>query len=167
MKRGTRLVGSAAILQLLSFAYGFSGEQLWFWYSRCGGPTMVLEVTLDQKPILRALIPVCHAERTTTLTRNQAHVLRKRFKPTRDIDWVLFRKEPERTTSEQELQLSISQPEAVPDAVAIDVVVSMRDRVYMAAVIAAHPDRRDETEIAEGLVVATYPHGPDTTTKDR
>lgn len=154
-------------LLLVSSALAIEEGPVWFWYSHCGGPSMVLEVTLDRKPILKASIPLCHGERTEGLNRNGAHVLKKRFKPPRAIVWSGFRHEPDRTAPGQQLQLTFSQPNAESDSVAILVNVAGGDRVYMAAVHVAHPDRRDDTEIAEGLVLSTYPRTMEDKTKDQ
>ena len=59
------------------------------------------------------------------------------------------------------LTFSLWQAEAGVTDLSLGVSVMDKDKqtIFMNKVHVAHPDRRDETEIAAGVVIATYPHG--------
>ena len=132
---------------------------VWFWHTACGGPTMTLEVRFDKRVVYRASIPLCRMNRDTKTEEKAPRVLDVPFAATRSIKWVGYRDAPDVTPRGQRLHLNLWQAGADPDDLIIGVSAVDEAVIYMNTVHIAHPDRRDETEVAQGLVVVTYPSG--------
>ena len=153
-----RVTAVAALLFVAPPPMRASAEDpVWCWYTSCGGPTIVVEVRLDNQLIHKTTIPLCHVRREAAPTRDESRVVDVHFTPSRAIEWTGYRDKPDVTPSGHSLALNLWQAGADPDALTIGVTVADGRMLYMNTVHIAHPDRRDETEIARGVVVATYP----------
>ena len=130
---------------------------LWFWFSKCSGPTMTLEVRLDKDIIYQSAIPLCHARRDSANSQGQEHRIHFTFRPRRSITWTGYRDQVDLTGAAQALEGDMWEAGADPDALLIGVTFADADKIYINTIHIAHPTQRDETEIARGLVVASYP----------
>ena len=119
---------------------------------------MSIEIQLDGSTISRTEFPVCRAERDRPESQGQ-HIGRIRFsfKPSRSIVWKGYRDEKDVTKAGQTLDADIWQAGADPDALVIGVSFSDRNAIHMNTIHIAHPTRRDESEVAQGLNVISFP----------
>jgi len=146
-----------ALLLLVSFARASEEGPVWFWYSNCGGPTMVIEVRLDKQLLHTTSVPLCHAQRDDTRTQDESRSVIVRFTPSRAIEWSGYRDQPDVSPPGHKLELTLWQAGADPDDLLIGVSAAGDEMLYMNTIHIAHPSQRDESEIADGLVVVTYP----------
>jgi len=130
---------------------------VWFWYTSCGGPAMTLEVRFDKQVVYTASMPLCRMHRQAKTEEKPARVLDVPFEAPRSIKWEGYRDAPDITKQGQRLHLNLWQAGANPNDLIIGVSAIDNATIYMNTVHIAHPDRRDETEIAQGLVIVTYP----------
>jgi hypothetical protein len=136
-------------------------DTVWVWFTSCGGPTLTVEILIDKKVVHKTSVSICHTDSDTLRARNESRSIEVRLTPTRDITWSGYRDLPEVAPAGRPLTLSLWQVEAGVTDLSIGVSAMDKDKqnIYMNKVHVAHPDRRDETEIAAGVVVATFPHG--------
>lgn len=120
---------------------------------------MNLEVRLDQKVIYKSSFPLCRAERSSVHSQGRARKLHFLFKPRRAIVWRGYKDEDETTDPNQPIAGDIWLAGADPDALLIGISFSTHDSIYMNTIHIAHPARRDQSEVAAGLVVITNPVG--------
>jgi len=73
------------------------------------------------------------------------------------IVWSGYRETSDRTRAGQALDFNIWQAGADSEALTFGVTVTRADRILMNTVHIGHPDKRDESAIATGLTLATYP----------
>jgi len=131
---------------------------VWSWFATCGGPAMAIEVRLDGATICKAEFPVCHADRERVESQGQwIGKIRFSFSPSRSIIWKGYRDTTDITKAGQVLKADLWQAGADPDDLLIGVSFSDQNTIYMNTIHIAHPTRRDESEIAKGLTVVTYP----------
>jgi hypothetical protein len=130
---------------------------VWFWFAECGGPTMRLEVQLDQKVIYTSSFPLCRAERSSTYSDGQKSKLQFSFTPGRPIVWTGYRDEDDTTGPGQALEGDIWLAGADPDDMMLGVGFIAEDTIYMNTIHIAYPDKPSQTEIASGLTVLTTP----------
>lgn len=130
---------------------------VWYWFTACGGPKMALEVHLDQRVLYQSAIPLCHAARGSPASQGHERRISFGFTPHRAIEWKGYRDEPDVTGPEDELDADIWLAGADPDALILGVSFRTADAIYMNTVHIAHPSQRDETELANGLVLITTP----------
>jgi len=134
---------------------------VWFWFVTCGGPDMTLEIRLDKRIIFKSSFPLCHADRSSTYGRGAAKRLHFAFKPHRAIVWQGYRDEDDTSPANRAIECDIWLAGSDPDALLLGVSFNSSDTIYMNTIHIAGPTQRDQTEIASGLVVTTYPikHG--------
>jgi hypothetical protein len=132
---------------------------VWFWFTSCGGPAMNLEVRLDQKVLYKSSFPLCRAERSSVHSQGQARKLHFVFRPRRAIVWQGYREEDDTTDANQRIEGDIWLAGADPDALLMGISFSSHDSIYLNTIHIAHPARRDQSEVASGLVVITNPVG--------
>lgn len=152
-----------AILTVLLVAptgLGAQEEQAWFWFATCGGPTMAVEVQFDRRTIQKVTTPVCRAPRSGAGRQGQASTIEFAFRPARMVRWVGYKDSPQRTRGGERLELTLWQAGADADSLTIGVSILAADAILMNTVHIAHPRRRDESILARGLTLATYPVNP-------
>jgi hypothetical protein len=162
MRTGRLTAFAAALLLLVPLARASEEGPVWFWYSTCGGPTMVIEVRLDKQLLYKTAVPLCLAPRDDSRTQRETHPVVVRFTPSRAIEWSGYRDQPDVTRPGQELELTLWQAGADPDDLQIGVSVAGDEMLYMNTIHIAHPKKRAESAIASGLVVVTYPRAAGT-----
>ena len=146
---------------LLSGGVSPAGQdnQVWWWFSTCGGPMMTIEVKLHGAMVGKVMTPLCRAPRDGASRQGGYGRIDLSFRASHSIVWKGYREESDRTPAGQMIEGSVWQAGAEADALLIGVSFNTRDRILMNTIHIAHPDRRDESTIAEGLTVVTYPPG--------
>ncbi|HUD71143.1 MAG TPA: hypothetical protein VMQ62_04200 [Dongiaceae bacterium] len=132
---------------------------VWVWFTSCGGPTLTVEIVIDKKVVHKASVPICHTDSDTLRARNESRSIAVRLTPSRAIQWTGYRDLPDVTPADRPLTFNLWEAEAGVADLSIGVSVMDKQTNFMNTVHVAHPDRRDETEIAAGVVVVTFPHG--------
>ena len=135
----------------------FQDAPVWFWFATCGGPNMTLEVRFDKRTVEKVVLPLCRAARDSSDSQGETSRIEFSFKPNRPLVWAGYRERADRTPAGQLLEGYIWQAGADPDWLTIGVSFMTRSRVLMNTIHIAHPDRRDESTIAKGLSLITYP----------
>jgi hypothetical protein len=120
---------------------------------------MNLEVRLDRNVIYKSSFPLCRAERSSVHSQGQARKLHFSFKPRRAIVWRGYTAEDETTGPNQSIACDLWLAGADPDALLIGISFSTHDSIYMNTIHIAHPARRDQSEVASGLLLITNPVG--------
>jgi hypothetical protein len=147
----------ATLTGLMIAAQASAEGPVWFWFATCGGPSMTLEVRLDTTILFKVSFPLCRADRDAVTSQGQASNAQFLFRPHRAIVWQGYRDSGDRTGPNQLIKGHVWQAGTDPDAVAIGISFDDARMIYMNTIHIAHPGRRNETEIAKGLVVRTYP----------
>jgi hypothetical protein len=153
------------MLALLMFAsatvttvgQGAQEGSVWFWFATCGGPLMTLEARFDNHIIQKSTFPLCRASRESAHSQGQTGRIEFTLRPDRVIVWTGYREKDDRTAAGEVLEGNIWEAGADPDALTLGVSFVNGNRILMNTVHIAHPAGRDESEIAKGLVVRTYP----------
>ena len=118
---------------------------------------MTLEVRFDDALIERAVFPVCRAARNSPASQGQAARIEFSFSPRRAIVWSGYRDKTERSQAGQVLEFNVWQAGADSGGLTLGISVTATDRILMNTVHLAHSDKRDESLIAPGLMLTTYP----------
>jgi hypothetical protein len=118
---------------------------------------MIIEVRLDKQLLYTTSVPLCHVQRGDPRAPQESRSVVVPFTPSRAIEWSGYRDEPDTSPSGHPLELTLWQAGADPDDLLIGVRAGGDEMQYMNTIHIAHPGQRDESEIADGLVVATYP----------
>ena len=147
----------AAIFAVSSIPAASDDAPVWFWFATCGGPVMALEVGLDAKNLYKGSFAICQASRSSQHSQGQQSRLEFSFRPERPVVWRGYRDKEDRTGLNHRLTCQLWQAGADPDAVVIGVTFADEQKIYMNTVHIARPGKRNETEVADGLVVLTYP----------
>ena len=142
---------------LTTVSQGVREGPVWFWFATCGGPLMTLEVRFDNRVVHKATFPLCRASRDTAHNQGQAGRIEFALRPDRVVVWEGYREQNDRTRANEVLEGNIWEAGADPDALILGVSFVSGDRILMNTMHIAHPAGRDESEIAKGLVVRTYP----------
>jgi len=129
---------------------------VWFWFSTCEGPSMTLDVRFDDELVYRSSFPLCRASSTSANSQGQKARIQFTLVPSRPILWTGYREEDFRSPVEP-LTVDLWEAGADPDALLIGVTVRGNEAIYMNTIHIARPEKRAESEIAAGLVIATYP----------
>jgi hypothetical protein len=155
---------SAVLCVWLLFAPGASGSDaasdeppVWFWFSTCGGPVMTLEWRLDGRLLHTASFPLCRALRSNAAAQGVQGRTEFSFRAGRAMTWKGYRDTSDRTAPGEWLTATVWQAGADPTWLTLGVDVMTGNRILMNTVNIAHPDVRDESTIARGLVLVTYP----------
>lgn len=122
---------------------------VWFWFSACGGPMMTVEVKFDGISLSKTSMPVCKAPMASAASQGEAGRTDFVFTPSRAIGSI--------AKAGQRIEGSLWQAKADRDAILIGVSFVTSHRVLANTIHIAHPTRRDESTIAPGLLVLTYP----------
>jgi len=131
---------------------------VWFWFAACDGPAMGIEIQLDKSTIYQSVFPVCRVDRASPVSQGQRiGKIRFTFKPGRPIVWEGYRDTKDTTEAGQLLEADIWQAGADPDDLLIGLSFADARSIHMNTIHIAHPSRRDESEVAAGLTVATFP----------
>jgi hypothetical protein len=160
--RAHRLSAVLAVVLTVSatvttISQGTQEGPVWFWFATCGGPLMTLEVQLDNRIVQKATFPLCRSNRASIQSQGQAGRMEFTFRPGRAIVWKGYRETTDRTAANEMLEGNIWEAGAEPDALILGVSFVNGDRVLMNSVHIAHPAARDESAVATGLVIRTYP----------
>jgi hypothetical protein len=147
------------IAAMASPAFALQKGPVWFWFATCGGPTMKLEVRLDQKIIYQSSFPLCRADRSRVHSEGQKQGLDFVFNSPRTIVWQGYRDEDNTTHPGQEIEGSIWLAGADPQAMLLGVSFVSRGSTYMNTIHVAYPGRREVSEIEPGLLIITEPVG--------
>jgi hypothetical protein len=132
-------------------------DTVWFWFAACGGPTMTLEVRLDNTPVYTTSFPVCHADRSSALSQGQQGQAGFSFEPHRLLVWTGYRDETDTTRIHQVIDGDLWQAGADPGALLLGVSFAAANRIVMNTIHIVRPGASDTTRIAPGLVVLSYP----------
>jgi hypothetical protein len=146
-----------ALLSTMTLSRAVQEAPIWFWFATCGGPAMTLEVRFDKTTLEKVTVPLCRALRNSLGSQGEAARIEFAFTPSRAIRWSGDREINDRTRAGQLLEVNLWQAGADPEALTIGVSVMTRDRILMNTVHIAHSDRRDQSTLASGLTLATYP----------
>ena len=133
------------------------GGPVWFWFATCGGPLMTLEVQVDSRLVHRATFPVCRTRRDAVQNQGQAGRVEFAWRTERVVVWDGYREATDRTSPNTNIEASIWQAGADPDAMMLGVSLVDGKKILMNTVHIAHPGARDESVIAMGVTVRTYP----------
>jgi hypothetical protein len=149
------------IVCIALMAPGRASQQgpVWFWFATCGGPAMTVEIRLEKTMLHRSSVPLCRADRASADSQGQASRIEFSFRPARAILWAGYRDTPDGTAADHSIEGNIWQAGADPDALAIGISFVDGSKILTNTVHIAHPGQRDESTIANGLVVLTYPAG--------
>ena len=142
---------------LVAPTHASQDSPVWFWFATCGGPAMTLEVRFDNSLIQKTSFPVCRALRNSLASQGQAGRIEFSFSPRRVILWSGYRDGTERSQAGQALEFNLWQAGADSGALTLGITVTAPDRILMNTVHIAHSDKRDESVIAPGLMLTTYP----------
>jgi hypothetical protein len=148
------------VVAMASPALASQEGPVWYWFATCGGPTMKLEVRLDQRLIYESSFPLCRAERSSVHSEGQREKLDFVFKAPRAIIWQGYRDDGNTTDPNQEIECDIWLAGADPDAMWLGVGFTSRGSIYMNTLHIAYPDRREVSEIEPGLMIITEPIRP-------
>jgi hypothetical protein len=137
----------------------------------CGKPRpemlMVLEVQLDRTTVFKTTFPLCYAERGT-IAEKPRKTMSFFIKPQRSILWLRELRHtvtPITTKPNQEIEGSIStysidnadHPGRNSNWLTIGGSFYSDDKLIVNRIHLAHPNKRDRSEIATGLLMLTYP----------
>ena len=90
-------------------------------------------------------------------SQGQAGRIEFAFAPRHEIRWSGYKDTADRSRAGQLLEVNVWQAGADPDAMTIGVSVMTLKTIFMNTVHIAHSDRRDESTLAPGLTLETYP----------
>jgi hypothetical protein len=79
------------------------------------------------------------------------------FQPKRRIVWTGYRETNDQTEAAETLEVDVWQAGADPDGLTLGVSVMSHERILMSTVHLAYQGRSNESSLAKGLVVTTYP----------
>jgi hypothetical protein len=130
---------------------------VWFWFSTCGGPSMTVEVKLDAATLFKGSFPICRAHRSSSHSQGQTSRLEFSFRSEREIVWGPYRYESERTKPGLRFECDLWQAGADPDALLIGVSFLHDGRIDMNTLHVMTPGEKNQTAVADGLVILTYP----------
>jgi hypothetical protein len=147
----------AASAATTTFSQRGREEPVWFWFATCGGPLMTLEIRFDNRTVQKSTFPLCRAPRETGFRQGQDGRVEFTWRPDRAIVWQGYRGTDDRSRANEALEINIWEAAAEPDALTLGVSVVSGSRILMNTVHVAHPAARDESSIAKGLLVRTYP----------
>ncbi len=140
-----------------TFGQGARERPVWFWFATCGGPLMTLEVQFEGRIVHKSTFPLCRAGRGTVHQQGQDGRIEFTWRPEHAITWRGYRDTRNRTGTDEVLLGNIWEAGADPDALTLGVSFFSGKRIVMNTVHIAHPAARDESTIAKGLLVRTYP----------
>ncbi len=164
IRRGAiHLVAAALLAASTPFVSGDS--PVWFWFSTCRGPLMAIEVRLDEVTLYKGSFPSCLASRTSSHSQGQASRLEFVFRPERAIVWEGYREEADTTAPNDRIECNLWQAGADPDVMVIGVTFLDRRKIYMNTLHIIKPSERSQTDVADGLLVITYPVGDGNATR--
>ncbi len=161
MIRPRAMLLASSLAVLMSAARASPQEPVLYWFGSCGGPAMTLEVRLDRRVIFKSSFPLCRADRLTIAGQGEPKSLHFAFKPHRVIVWKGYRSdEGDPSPANQVIECDIWLAGSDPDDLLLGVSFSSSNTIYMNSIHIARPTKRDETGMAAGLVVTTYPIKP-------
>jgi hypothetical protein len=140
-----------------TFSQGASEGPVWFWFATCGGPLMTLEVRFDNRIVHKSTFPICRANRDAIYRQGQNGRIEFTWRPGRVIMWTGYREPDDRTVANGLLEANIWEAGAGPDTMTLGVSFVSGKRIVMNTAHIAHPGATNESAIAKGLVVRTYP----------
>jgi len=135
-------------------------DSVWYWFATCDGPTMTLEVRLDDVRLYQVSFPICRAGRASSHRQGQAGRFSFWFEPRRAIVWTAYRDDPDTTRARQLVEGDVWQAGADPDDLVLGVSFIAPDRIMTNTTHIARPGVSDTAQIARGLVIITYPTRP-------
>ncbi|MBI3853879.1 MAG: hypothetical protein HY298_26945 [Verrucomicrobia bacterium] len=135
---------------------GSEEKPVWFWFAG-DGPQMSLQVRLDQKIIYETKFPIRHAKRSSAYSKGQEKAIHYSFTSARAIVWQGYKDADETTAANQKILGDIWLAGADPDCLILGIAFGGQDSNYMNTLHIAHPNQRDESTIASGLVIFTAP----------
>jgi hypothetical protein len=126
---------------------------------------MVIEVRLDEVTPYKGTFPSCRASRTSPHSQGQASRLEFVFKPERAIMWEGYREEADTTAPNHRIECNLWQAGADPDFMIIGVTFDDGEKIFMNTLHLMKPGERSHSEVADGLVLSTYPESDVNTIK--
>jgi hypothetical protein len=146
-----------ALATVTTFSQEARDGPVWFWFATCGGPLMTLELRLDNRMVHKSTFPLCRANREAIQRQGQDGRIEFTWRPGRMIVWQGYRESDDRTTANGIVEANIWEAGADSDTLTLGVSFVSGKKVVMNTVHLAHPTARDESAIAKGLLVLTYP----------
>jgi hypothetical protein len=155
-------VATALLAAILGFLVvprvGAEEGPVWCWFAACGGPAMGIEIQLDDTIVYQSVFPVCRVDRADPVSQGQRiGKIHFTFRPGRPIVWEGYRDTKDTTKAGHLLEADLWQAGADPDDLIIGLSFADARTIYMNTVHIAHPSQRDESVVAAGLRVVTYP----------
>jgi len=154
VSRAHGFVAAQALLTIC--ASGLPGQDrdtVWVWNSSCHNPTMIaIRVRLDSTTLYRRSVPICRWERRFESGKGSFH-----FTAPRALVWYGYRSDADTTAVNTPFAVKLWQAGGEVNAIELGVVADAPDGLHMNAIHMLLPDERNETTLAGGLVVETWP----------
>jgi hypothetical protein len=146
-----------ALTGISSAAVASSEGPVWYWFAACGGPTMKLEVRLDDKLIFASSFPLCRTLRDGSGSEGKSKKLEYSFAPNRALIWSGYKDEPEVSPAGQAIEGDIWLAGADPSVAILGVSFRTPFSNLMNTLHLAYPNKPSRSEVAPGLVIVTTP----------
>jgi hypothetical protein len=143
-------------LALMSLPARADEKRLWFWLEERGGPSLRLDVEVDQRRIRSATVPLCRRLRSEVPDHRTA-ALRLQTAVPRPIEWRGYRDDIERTAAGELLEVEIWEAGAEEGALILGVVVSTSEGILAHTHLVADPAAPAKVSLAEGIVLRSAP----------
>ena len=153
-----RWYATAAVgIVVASSSLALAAERRWAWSTSCGPASTVLEVTLDQRVVCKKLLSLCLVDAGSAIYQGQSDSAACTVVPDREIKWTGYREAPDVSKAKVPIEANAWQAGGEEDVILMGLSFVAPDRILMNTIHIVKPKERSETEIARGLVVATYP----------
>ncbi|PYO61536.1 MAG: hypothetical protein DMD28_08760 [Gemmatimonadetes bacterium] len=161
MKHAAWLLSPGAALALALVPVSVSGqastsardEVVWHWFADCaGGDSLVLDVTLDGKPIYSSAFPICRLHRGAIKPEPQQRLLQLRFN---GVPRRFGARHP--STDTVSIQGNIWEAGGERHAILLGVSFATEDKVLLNTVHLAQANAASRSERVRGLVITTRP----------
>ena len=153
LNRRSFLVAQALVAGWAAVLHAQEHDTVWVWNARCHGPTMiVISVRLDSTTLYRRSVPICRWER-----RFESGKSSFRFTSPRALIWFGYRSDEDTTPAKTPFEVKLWQAGGEGGAIELGVVADAPDGLHMNAIHMLLPDERNETTLADGFVLVTWP----------
>ena len=123
------------------------------WNIKCHSPTMIaIRVRLDSTTLYRSSLPVCRWERQYEDGKSSF-----RFSSPKALVWYGYRSDEDTTGANTGFEIKLWQAGGEADAIELGIIAEAPDGLHMNAIHMLLPGERNETTLASGLVVETWP----------
>lgn len=156
MFRGTKSVFLALVAITSVTTRAASQSSDWRWFQPCQrSRTMLLEVRLDTTQLFRSTFLICRVSRDIQSTKR--HITFK-FTSARALVWRGYRNDAGETTGAgREFDVDIWEAGADSIGPILGVVAISGGTIFMNTLHIAAASKRASTELADGLILRTYP----------